>query len=56
MNGIVDKSYFKDLMAIKETIKKNQMNTIYVVNSAMIITYYQIGTIINQKKNGGIST
>lgn len=53
MNGIVDKSYFKDLMAIKETIKKNQTNTIYVVNSAMIITYYQIGTIINQRKEWG---
>lgn len=53
MNGIIDKSYFKDLMTIKETIKKNQMNTIYVVNSAMIITYYQIGTIINQRKEWG---
>ena len=53
MNGIVNKSYFKDLMAIKETIEKNQTNTIYVVNSAMIITYYQIGTIINQRKEWG---
>ena len=53
MNGIVDKSYFKDLMAIKETIRKNQTSTIYVVNSAMIITYYQIGTIINQRKEWG---
>lgn len=53
MNGIVDKSYFKDLEAIKETIRKNQTSTIYVVNSAMIITYYQIGTIINQRKEWG---
>lgn len=50
MNSIVDKSYFKDLEAIKETIRKNQTSTIYVVNSAMIITYYQIGAIINQRK------
>lgn len=53
MNDIVDKSYFKDLEAIKETIRKNQTSTIYVVNSAMIITYYQIGTIINQRKEWG---
>ncbi len=53
MNGIVDKSYSKDLEAIKETIRKNQTSTIYVVNSAMIITYYQIGTIINQRKEWG---
>lgn len=53
MNSSIDKSYFKDLEAIKETIKKNQTNTIYVVNSAMIITYYQIGTIINQRKEWG---
>lgn len=53
MNSIVDKSYLKDLEAIKETIRKNQTSTIYVVNSAMIITYYQISTIINQRKEWG---
>ena len=42
--------YFNDLAKIKETITENRNKAMVVVNSAMIITYYQIGTIINQRK------
>jgi len=45
--------YFKDLAKIKKTITENRNKTMVVVNSAMIITYYQIGTIINQRKTWG---
>lgn len=54
MEQVLDKNlYLNDLLKIKETIKKNQSNVIYIANSAMIITYYQIGTIINQRKEWG---
>ena len=36
------KEYFKDLEKIKETIVENRNKAMVVVNSAMIITYYQI--------------
>ena len=42
-----------DLAKIKETITENRNKAMVVVNSAMIITYYQIGTIINQRKEWG---
>ena len=45
--------YFNDLAKIKETIAENRNKAMVVVNSAMIITYYQIGTIINQRKTWG---
>ena len=45
--------YFNDLVKIKETITENRNKAMVVVNSAMIITYYQIGTIINQRKEWG---
>ena len=45
--------YFNDLAKIKETITENRNKAMVVVNSAMIITYYQIGTIINQRKTWG---
>ena len=45
--------YFSDLAKIKETITENRNKAMVVVNSAMIITYYQIGTIINQRKTWG---
>ena len=45
--------YFNDLTKIKETIAENHSKAMVVVNSAMIITYYQIGTIINQRKTWG---
>ena len=44
---IVEKDYIKDLNKIKETIRTNQYKAMVVVNSTMIMTYYEIGTIIN---------
>ena len=49
----VDKSYLIDLAKIKETIKENRYKALVVVNSAMIVTYYKIGTIINERKEWG---
>ena len=49
----IDKSYITDLQKIKETIRKNRYKTLVVVNSAMILTYYEIGTIINERKEWG---
>ena len=49
----VDKSYLIDLAKIKETIKENRYKALVVVNSAMIMTYYKIGTIINERKEWG---
>ena len=45
--------YLYDLAKIKETITENRNKAMVVVNSTMIITYYQIGTIINQRKEWG---
>ena len=50
---LLEKDYFKDLNQIKETIRQNQNKAMVVVNSQMILTYYQIGTIINQRKKWG---
>ena len=50
---IIEKSYLQDLQQIKETIRTNQNKAMVVVNSAMIMTYYEIGTIINQRKQWG---
>ena len=52
-NTILEKEYFDDLNKIKETIRNNQNKAMVVVNSAMIMTYYEIGTIINQRKVWG---
>ena len=52
-NNIFEKDYFNDLQKIKETIKTNQAKAMVVVNSAMIMTYYEIGTIINKRKIWG---
>ena len=49
----IDKTYFDDLTKIKETIKINQNKAMVVVNSAMIMTYYEIGSIINERKTWG---
>jgi hypothetical protein len=49
----LEKEYFNDLQKIKETIKQNQNKAMVYVNSQMILTYYQIGTIINQRKTWG---
>lgn len=48
-----NKDYLNDLNKIKETIKANQNKAMVVVNSAMIMTYYQIGKIINERKQWG---
>ena len=50
---LMNKDYIADLQAIKETIKGNRYKALVVVNSAMIMTYYQIGTIINKRKIWG---
>ena len=50
---IFEKDYLDDLKRIKETIRNNQNKAMVVVNSAMILTYYEIGTIINQRKVWG---
>ena len=50
---IIEKEYFDDLKKIKETIRTNQNKAMVVVNSAMILTYYEIGTIINERKVWG---
>lgn len=50
---LTNKDYLKDLNKIKETIKENQNKAMVVVNSAMILTYYEIGTIINKRKTWG---
>ena len=49
----LEKDYFNDLQKIKETIKQNQNKAMVYVNSQMILTYYQIGTIINERKTWG---
>ena len=54
-NELLEKDYFNDLNKIKETIKQNQNKAMVYVNSQMIITYYQIGTIINERKYGGVN-
>ena len=53
MNELINKDYFTDLNKIKETIKQNQNKAMVIVNSAMIMTYYEIGTIINERKTWG---
>ena len=53
MNELIEKDYILDLQKIKETIRQNQNKAMVYVNSQMIITYYQIGTIINERKKWG---
>ena len=50
---MLEKDYFNDLNKIKETIRHNQNKAMVYVNSQMIMTYYEIGTIINQRKTWG---
>ncbi|MBR3617083.1 MAG: DUF1016 family protein [Acholeplasmatales bacterium] len=51
--SILEKDYFNDLNRIKETIRHNQAKAMVYVNSQMILTYYEIGTIINKRKTWG---
>lgn len=53
MQEIIEKDFLNDLEKIKRTIQTNRNKALYVVNSAMIITYYQIGSIINKRKKWG---
>ena len=53
MNDIINNDYINDLNRIKETIKQNQNKATVIVNSAMIMTYYEIGVIINKRKTWG---
>ena len=48
---IIENEYFNDLKKIKETIKSNQNKAMIVVNTSMIMNYYEIGMIINQRKS-----
>ena len=50
---IETKDYFNDLNKIKDAIRQNQNKAMVYVNSQMILTYYQIGTIINERKYWG---
>ena len=50
---IIEQEYFIELQRIKETIRQNQNKAMVIVNSAMIINYHEIGTIINEKKVWG---
>ena len=52
-NELFEKDYFKDLQEINEAIRTNQNKAMVIVNSAMIMTYYEIGTIINKRKTWG---
>ena len=52
-NELQEINYLNDLKSIKETIKQNQNKAMVYVNSQMIMTYYQIGTIINKRKEWG---
>ena len=51
--SIKELDYLNDLKQIKETIRTNQNKAMVVVNSTMIMTYYEIGTIINMRKVWG---
>ncbi|MCR5462139.1 MAG: PDDEXK nuclease domain-containing protein [bacterium] len=53
MNDVISNDYINDLNKIKETIRENQNKAMIVVNSAMIMTYYEIGVIINKRKTWG---
>lgn len=53
MESTLQKDYLVDLQRIKETIRENANKAMVIVNSAMIMTYYQIGEIINERKSWG---
>lgn len=53
MKQELNNEYLSDLNTIKETIAENRNKAMVIVNSAMIITYYRIGQIINNRKAWG---
>lgn len=52
---IIENEYFNDLKKIKETIKSNQNKAMIVVNTSMIMNYYEIGMIITKENHGEIN-
>ena len=52
---IIENEYFNDLNKIKETIKSNQNKAMIVVNTSMIMNYYEIGMIITKENHGEIN-
>ncbi len=55
-NGKIKETvYINDLKTIRGIINKNQRKAINALNSAMIITYYEIGVVINRRKSWGNS-
>lgn len=53
MEKELEEKYFADLQKIKNTIYENRNKAMVVVNSAMIVTYYQIGELINLRNKWG---
>ena len=53
MDELLKKDYIKDLQKIKDAIRVNQNKAMVIVNNVMILTYYEIGTIINKRKSWG---
>ena len=52
-NEVIEKDYFHNSQEIKEAIRTSQNKAMVIVNSTMIMTYYEIGTIINKRKTWG---
>ena len=53
MDELLKKDYIKDLQKIKDAIRVNQNKAMVIVNNVMILTYYEIGSIINKRKSWG---
>ena len=53
MKNNIDNNYLKELQRIKDTIRSNQNKAMVIVNTQMILTYYEIGSIINKNKSWG---
>ena len=53
MEKLLQTDYINDLQKIKDTIRINQNKAMVIVNNVMILTYYEIGTIINKRKSWG---
>ena len=53
MKNDIDNNYLTELQRIKDTIRSNQNKAMVIVNTQMILTYYEIGSIINKNKSWG---
>ena len=53
MKNDIDNNYLTELQRIKDTIRSNQNKAMVIVNTQMIFTYYEIGSIINKNKSWG---